>query len=382
MRYLDDLATSVRPAILVGGGAYAARAAIEAFATAHAIPCFRTWNALDVITDESPVYCGTVGTYGGPGRNYGIQNCDLLLCLGSRISGRITGGMPESFARGAKKYIVDVDPGLLDTRWQQVKGDVNVLASCEEFIEGMPAPTHNNLPQHGAWLYRCREWLARYDPVTPERSGIAHHYGFVRQLSLSLPENAIVTYDTGGNAIMMGHCFRSKRGQRIFSSHGNSPMGGALCYAIGAAFAEPERPVYCLIGDGGMSMNVQELQTLKYYNPDVRVIVLQNYLLGNTAAYQRVNGLKPIGCGPDGYSSPDYHLVAEAYKIKNFFGVAWAWDDILYRRGPWVWEVDHADFCDYAPRMVRWDRAVEEMEPDLPLDEHLSNMSIPSWSRK
>lgn len=372
--YLDDLAKAVRPAILVGGGAYAARAPIEAFATAHAIPCFRTWNALDVITDDSPVYCGTVGTYGGPGRNYGIQNSDLLLALGSRISGRITGGMPESFARGAKKYIVDVDPGLLDTQWQQVKGDVNILASCEEFMASGPAKWSKY--SNGSWLGRCRDWLARYDPVTPERAASTHHYGFVRLLSEALPANAIVCYDTGGNAIMMGHCFRSKRGQRIFSSHGNSPMGGALCYAIGAAFAEPERPVYCLIGDGGMSMNVQELQTIRHYALDIRVIVLQNFCLGNTKSYQRVNKMKEIACGPDGYSSPCYSDVALAYKIPVY------WDAPVDVSGPWLSEIIHPDFCDYAPRMVSWSRSIEEMEPDLPLDEHIANMSIPSWSRK
>jgi acetolactate synthase-1/2/3 large subunit len=101
------------------------------------IPCFRTWNAHDVITDDLPIYCGTVGTYGGPGRNFGIQNCDLLLALGCRLSGRITGGVPESFARGAKLYIVDVDAGLLDPKYQPRNGDVNVLADCGEFINAM-----------------------------------------------------------------------------------------------------------------------------------------------------------------------------------------------------------------------------------------------------
>lgn len=372
--FLHDLAASVRPAILVGGGAYAAREAIEAFATAHAIPCFRTWNAFDVITDDCAAYCGTVGTYGGPGRNYGIQNCDLLLTLGSRISGRITGGMPESFARGAKKYIVDVDPGLLDPKNQQVKGDVNVLMSCEEFMAG----AHPGNGRHGQWLMRCRDWLVRYDPVTPERSDASHHYGFVRALSANLPANAIVTYDTGGNAIMMGHCFRSKRGQRIFSSNGNTPMGGALCYAIGAAFAEPDRPVFCIIGDGGMQLNIQELQTIKRYDLDIRIILLNNMCLGNTKSYQRASGLKEIACGPDGYSCPGFVNVALAYGI-----TAGSWPWLLgAERGPWLLEVVHDDFCDYAPRMVSWSRSIEEMEPDLPLSEHLANMSIPSWSRK
>ncbi len=135
--FMGDLSEAERPGILVGGGAYRARAAILRFAEKHAIPVFRTWNALDVVTDDSPVYGGTVGTYGGPGRNFGIQNCDLLLVLGCRMSGRITGGMPETFARGAKMYYVDVDAGLLDPKYQERKAEVNVLCDVGEFIRAL-----------------------------------------------------------------------------------------------------------------------------------------------------------------------------------------------------------------------------------------------------
>jgi acetolactate synthase-1/2/3 large subunit len=136
-QFMADLAHAERPGILVGGGAHKARADIGAFAQAHSIPVFRTWNALDVVTDDHLCYGGTIGTYGGPGRNFGVQNCDLLLIIGCRLSGRITGGMPQSFARGAKRYIVNVDSALLDPRWQEVKGDVNVLCDAGEFIRAL-----------------------------------------------------------------------------------------------------------------------------------------------------------------------------------------------------------------------------------------------------
>lgn len=135
MQFLDDLKTAKRPGILVGGGAYASRKEIMAFAVAHCLPVFRTWNALDICPDDHPCFAGTVGTYGGAGRNFGIQNTDLLLCLGTRLSGRITGGVPESFARGAKLYVVDVDPALLDPKNQPRKADVNVLSDAGRFVE-------------------------------------------------------------------------------------------------------------------------------------------------------------------------------------------------------------------------------------------------------
>lgn len=137
--FLRDLGLSERPGILVGGGAYRAREAIMAFAAARQIPVFRTWNALDVAPDDHPCYAGTVGTYGGPGRNFGIQNTDLLLALGCRLSGRITGGQPQTFAREAILYVVDVDAGLLDPAFQPRRANVNVLCSAERFMEAVNA---------------------------------------------------------------------------------------------------------------------------------------------------------------------------------------------------------------------------------------------------
>ncbi len=133
--FLRDLAVAQRPGILVGGGAYAARQQIMAFAVSRCLPVFRTWNALDITPDNHPCFAGTVGTYGGAGRNFGVQNADLLLVLGCRLSGRITGGVPESFARGAKLYVVDVDPALLDPANQPRKADVNVLCDAGKFVE-------------------------------------------------------------------------------------------------------------------------------------------------------------------------------------------------------------------------------------------------------
>ncbi len=94
---LEDLAKSKRPCLMVGGGVRLANAEKDILKLAELlkVPCFPTWNALDVIASDFEYYGGRIGTYGGAGRNFGIQNCDLLLAVGSRISGRITGGEPQ-----------------------------------------------------------------------------------------------------------------------------------------------------------------------------------------------------------------------------------------------------------------------------------------------
>lgn len=241
------------------------------------------------------------------------------------------------------------------------------------------------------WLEQCREWVKEYDPVRPEMlSGGFHHYGFMRRLSEKIPSNAIIVSDTGGNVIMMGHCFQSKAGQRIFTSNGNTPMGFALCGAMGAWFAEPERPVICIIGDGGMQLNIQELQTIKHYGIPLKVFIINNGILGNTKSYQRVNGKAELACGPDGYSAPNFSAVASAYGIQNYSLGEWdrfdyVVDNALASDSAVIVDVIHDDFCQYEPRMSRWDAAIEEMYPYLPENEFLANMTtqpLEGWKKR
>ena len=130
--YIKDLRASSRPVIMVGAGVRIANAVEELrdLGQLVKIPCFPTWNALDIVTSDYEYYGGRIGTYGGAGRNFGIQNADLLLAIGSRISGRITGGNIRSFARAAKKYVVDVDESLLQRKLQQVPFDENILCDA------------------------------------------------------------------------------------------------------------------------------------------------------------------------------------------------------------------------------------------------------------
>lgn len=377
--FMGDLQESCRPGILVGGGAYRARDKIAEFALKYSVPVFRTWNALDVMPDHCYAFGGTVGTYGGIGRNFGIQNCDLLLILGCRISGRITGGNPQTFARGAKRYWVDLDADLLAEH--EVPPAHAICGDVGEFVEKCLNGQYQSWTlEFKSWLERCHEWVTLHDPVKPEHLTAWHHYGFMRELSERIPENAIVTYDTGGNAIMMGQCFKSKRGQRIFSSNGNTPMGFSMCGAIGAWFAEPNRPIICIIGDGGMQLNIQELQTIQHYKIPLKVFIINNGVLGNTKAYQRVNGKPEIACGPDGYSAPNFSAVARAYGLPA--SVIQGLDDFFLVRGalnsPGACIVDVQDFdrCSYEPRVSRWDTPIEDMQPFLSREEFRAQMVV------
>ncbi len=392
--FIDDLARAERPVLLIGGGVRGRRS-VETFnllAEVLRVPCFPTWNALDVVPADHPWYGGRVGTYGGPGRNFGIQNCDLLLAIGCRLSGRITGGRPETFARGAKRYAVDIDEALLDPRTQQQPFHVSIHADATVFMRELEAACRRRrvvigITTHAfvvreSWLHQVFYWRDKYDPVRPEH-GEDHPYRFVRELSRLLPADAVIVTDCGGNVVTMNHAFETKTGQRYFSSNGNSPMGFSLAGAIGAWYADPSRPVICVIGDGGFNINAQELAALRATK--VKVFVLNNHCYGITRAFQETHnaGRAEASTPETGVWFPKIEDLARAYVIPFYYAKRDHLDRLLSRPGPFVCDVDIGEFHDYAPRIFGWDTPIEDMYPYLPRDEFRANLigvePMPGW---
>ena len=398
-RYVADLRNAKRPVLLVGGGARTAGAvtAVREIAEVTRIPCFPTWNALDAVSSDFEYYGGRVGTYGGAGRNFGIQNADLLLAVGSRISGRITGGNVHTFARGAKKYVVDVDKALLQPKMQQVPFDENIFCDAKVFAERMldklkKSAAAKPLPGHAEWNKRCREWRVKSDPVRPEYFNpnayrvngkvFVHPYAFMRRLSEKVDRNAIIVCDIGGVSVVVGHAFETKTGQTYLTNNGNAPMGFAMPGAVGAWIAAPGRTVVCICGDGGFNLNIQELQTLVNYGVKIKVFILNNHIYGITKAFQETNFQgRCEACGPVGYNPPDFVKIVKAYDIAAFemktnADIDSVIDRVLAFDGPAVCDVDCHEYHTYEPRIFGWSTPVEDMSPYLPRDEFKANLMI------
>lgn len=309
---LDWLNKANRPAILLGGGIWLADAVEDARKLARSlknIPFFVTWNMMDYY--DPKFYGGKVGTFGGDGRNFGIQNCDFLLTIGSRISGRITGGIINSFARKAKKVVVEIDAN--EQKYQQVKADMNICSDAKDFMEEI-----NKLVKkrksfgekiESGWLEKVKNWKEKYRVVKPEywrQKGSVNPYVFVKALSDFMREGDILVHEAGGNCVVTSQAFEQKDKQRVFTNNGNSSLGYALPAAIGAAIASNKK-VNCITGDGGLNFNIQEFQTLKYYQLPVKVFIFNNQAYGITKAYRDTH-FKSEYAGVDanhGVSSPD-----------------------------------------------------------------------------
>ncbi|MGE5475854.1 MAG: thiamine pyrophosphate-binding protein [Bacteroidales bacterium] len=391
-QYFTDLAKAERPVIMVGNGVRLANALEELYEAGDilGIPMFPTWNALDVVTSDLPYYGGRIGTYGGAGRNFGIQNSDLLLAVGSRISGRITGGNIHSFARCAKKYVVDVDRTLLQPHLQQVPFDVNVLCDAKVFLARLvqrakALKVTGKLPSFPRWHAKVMEWKVKYDPVRPEfyeQADTVHPYAFVRTLSEKMQPGDIVVGDCGGNIVVTSHAFETKRGQRLLTNNGNSPMGFSFAGAMGAWFAAPDRQVVCIIGDGGFNMNLQEMQTFINYGVKVKTFILNNHIYGITKAYQETNFQgRAEACGPKGYAPPDFVNIAQAYGMKTVTinsheEMGAKIEEVLRADCAVICDVNMHEYHTYEPRIFGWKTPIEDMYPYLPREEFRANMYI------
>jgi len=386
-----DLKKSSRPVFLIGGGVQNANATDELHELGNLlkIPMYPTWNALDVVTSDYEYYCGRVGTYGGAGRNFGIQNSDLLISIGSRISGRITGGNVKTFARAAKKYMIDIDPGLLKKEFQQVPFDENINCDAKDFIkifkDFLIKRKYISGSEKNLWLEKCIDWKKKYDPVKKsfyKNSNTVHPYAFIRTLSEKMEKNDILVADCGGNIVTCNHAFETKKGQRYFTNNGNSPMGFSFSGAMGAYFADPSRRIVCIIGDGGMNMNIQELQTIKNYNIKIKTIILNNHIYGITKAFQETNFEgKSEACGPRGYSPPDFIKVSKAYgiktlEVKNNSEFNERIDEILNSDETVIVDVDCNEYHKYEPRIFGWNTPIEDMYPYIDRQEFRDNMII------
>jgi acetolactate synthase-1/2/3 large subunit len=387
--YLDDLSKSTRPVLLVGGGVRIANAVSELRRLAERlkIPCFPTWNALDIVTSDFEWYGGRIGTYGGRGRNFALQNSDLVLAVGSRISGRITGGNLKTFLRNARKYVVDVDEALLQKKFQQVPFDESIHCDAKLFLQRLLRKLDGvTIPNFSLWTSKAMEWRDKYDPVLPEyygQKGYVNPYVFMRILSEEMGRSDILIGDCGGNIVISSHAFETKFGQRNITNNGNSPMGFSFAAAMGAWLAsDGRRNVVCTIGDGGFNMNIQELQTYKSYNIKAKTFIIDNHIYGITKAFQETNFEgRAEACGPKGYNPPDFVKICDAYGIMTFricnnAEIREKIREVLAYDGPAVCDVNCHEWHTYEPRIFGWSTPIEDMYPYLPREEFRANMSI------
>ncbi|MFA5100164.1 MAG: thiamine pyrophosphate-binding protein, partial [Candidatus Omnitrophota bacterium] len=271
-----------RPVIILGWGIYLSGAQKEAlrFLELSRVPVALTWAMKHLIPHDYPRLAGSFGTHGTRQGNFAVQNADLVISIGARLDTR-EAGTASTFARGAKKVIVDIDASELRKFARTgLKVDLPVQADARLFLSGMNARfCRISAPDYGPWQARLVAWKQKYPDcpdVNYERKTV-DPYVFVKELSRGSRKGDVIFVDSGCGVAWLGQSFEFKSGQRFYSAFNNTPMGYALPASIGACFALNKKPVICVSGDGGLQMNIQELATVVRHDLPVKIFLLNNH---------------------------------------------------------------------------------------------------------
>ena len=238
------LTKSKKPVIILGGGIKYGRAEVNLvnFLKIFKIPIVATWSGVDLIDYNNKNYIGNIGVYGSRAANFTVQNSDLILCLGTRLDTRVTGGVPESFARNAKKIVVDIDKYELGKK-RGLKIDLKIQLDIKVFFEEYKKYKTQNITRND-WLLRCNDWKIKYPIILKDFYNEKKHvnpYVFVDKLSEKLNKNDVIILSTGAHLSWGIQAFKIKFGQKLFSAFGNSPMGYALPASIGASLVKKKK---------------------------------------------------------------------------------------------------------------------------------------------
>ena len=382
-----------RPIILAGNGVRLSGSVdkLREFSSKNNIPCVVSYLAVDYFEQDSPNYVGRLGIKGDRAGNFAIQNSDLIISLGSRLSVCLTGFEYELFARNSKLIVVDIDED--EHKKDTVDIDQFIHADVGNFLSKFANKITPKIL--GNWQNKCVHWKNKW-PVYQGGydADTVNMYEFTKTLSELASEDEIVVSDAGSSYYVTSQSFTfNSNKQRYITSGAQADMGFTLPAAIGTCIAA-NKSVVGITGDGSFQLNIQELQTIKHYNLPVKLIVWNNngYLSIRATQNKFFDGRR-IGTDPEsGVSFPEVEKIAKAYdlpyvKINNTAELRKKLTDVITASGPVVCEVMCPENQEIIPMVsaIKNDdgsmtsKPIEDMYPFLDRDEFLKEMIVDSY---
>lgn len=349
-RVVESLRKAERPLLWLGNGIRLAGAVDElpALLDKLDLPALVSWAGIDMLDSRHPRVAGRAGVYGQRAANFTLQNCDYVLAIGTRLAIPQVGYDLTELARGAQIDVVDIDAEEGRKLGSRVREFIQADAGV--FVRELSEAVTSGVGSKADWNERCAGYRRDFPWVGAEHAdpaGFINSYRFMERLNGFFKPDQIVVTDMG-TALLCGHqVLEFGPGQRLMTSTGLGEMGYGLPAAIGASFATERGEVMCLNCDGGMMMNLQELQTIVHHQLPIKLFIFNNdgYLmikhtqnaLFNKAGYVGTNKTSGISC-------PDFSKLAIAFDIPAFQIRGWEeCDDVLAKvqaiDGPVICEV-------------------------------------------
>lgn len=323
-KLLELLAAAQRPVIYAGGGVRLS-GGYEVFrrvAEQLGVPVVTYWNAIDLMESDHPLYCGRGGNMGDRAGNFAVQNADLVLAIGTRLSIRQVGYNWQSWARAAKVIMADIDRAEMKKHTLHV--DWPIWADAKDLLQALEKRAKlRRLPIFGgqSWREQCVRWREKYPVVSPaqkdESAPQVNVYALMDVLSRELPEGSLTAVSNGACCVAGHQAYVIKKGSRFINNNAIASMGYGLPAAIGLCVAGGRRDTVCLEGDGSIMMNLQELQTIATNRLPIKIFLVNNQGYHSIRLTQNnlFAGHGKIGIGPESgdLSFPEFRKIAEAF---------------------------------------------------------------------
>lgn len=393
---IDKINNSVHPVLNVGNGIRIAGAKdeLDKVIEGLGIPVVTGWNSIDLIEDDNPLYVGRAGIMGDRPGNFAVQNCDLFISVGSRLSIRQVGYNYKTWARAAFTIIEDVDKEEL--KKPDLHVDIPVAADAKRFLKAiLNNLASEKLNRKSEWITRCQYWKKKYPVVLPkhfDKQEKTNVYAFIKTLSQALPEGRVTVVGNGSACVVGSHAYVIKKNQRFIINSAIASMGYDLPAAIGACFASGCDEIINVTGDGSIQMNIQELQTIIHHRLPIKIFVINNQGYHSIRQTQKNFFGEPlVGIGDDSgdLSFPSMERIAYAYGYpysaihsNEELSVI---DDVLSQKGPVICEVFVDVEQKFEPKAASKkmpdgtmvSAPLEDLAPFLPREELKKNMYIP-----
>lgn len=307
---------SERPILLIGGGASNAGEDILRLTRQYNIPVVCSPAASDIFGTGNELSIGTVGSLGGSrAGNMAVQNSDFVLVIGSKLCSQLT-GVKDNFAREAKVVVVDIDKQ--EHTKAGVKIDKLVVGDASDFLKAFNSCTLKEM--NNSWVRKCSHWKTIFSLKNEDfvkeliDKNELDLYSLMDEISPVLPEDATIITDAGLEELIVPSAIQYKRGQRCLFPAAQGAMGYAIPAIIGA-YAAGRKSIVCVVGDGSIMMNIQELQMISSLHIPVKILVINNNMYAVIRKRQKdLFRKRTIGNDPgDGVPAPNFERIANCF---------------------------------------------------------------------
>jgi acetolactate synthase-1/2/3 large subunit len=281
--------------------------------------------------------------------NWAIQNADLILAIGTRISIRQVGYNWKTWARAAEVIMVDVDQNEMKKPTLHV--EMPIWADAKDFLKKLNEKAEQKVSDDEDWIRICQGWKKDYPVVLPrqweENGRTANVYAFIKYLSSRLPENSLTAVSNGACCVVGHQAYEIQKGSRVANNSAIASMGYGLPAAIGTCIGGGRKETICLEGDGSIMMNLQELQTILTNHLPIKIFLINNNGYHSIRITQtNLFNKNFVGIGPesDDLSFPEFKKIAEAFGYRYFSAhsneeMKSAVDTVLKLEGPVFTEI-------------------------------------------